>query len=268
METNASVNFITSQLEKVPELRALFLSGSYGSGREDIYSDIDFLAVVAEDNKRAFIDVWRKVLAATDEIVLWREQGIDNILINTVLGNWLRIDVFIVGEKDLAGWSKCSLKPLIDCNHLYERLSDTATKPDFNVSQMQYQFEEFIRIFGLMPVAIGREEYVNGVTGVIHLRDLLIKLFIEETGVSDRGGNLHLNRLITVEQREVLQTLPPLITTREGVIEANLAYAAIYLPRARKIAESLNIDWPERFEEATWKHLHNNLGAKKSYSLD
>lgn len=60
-----------------------------------------------------------------------------------------------------------------------------------------YQIEEFIRILCLLHLAAGRAEYINGVLGVYHLRNLLIDLMIEETNAPNRGGVLHLNRLIT-----------------------------------------------------------------------
>lgn len=265
MNARKPVQHMGSRLENVQALRALFLSGSYGIGLEDAYSDIDFLAVVEEGGQSAFIEAWRTALTELGEIVLWRERKADTVLINTVLENWLRIDVVIITEAYLADWSKRGLKTLIDHDALAGKLSDAPADVKVNIAQVQFQFEEFIRILGLLPVAIGRQDYVTGVTGIMHLRDLLIKLLIEETGVADRGGNLHLNRLITPEQQELLQALPPLTPTREAVIAANLAYAAAYLPRARQLAQKLDIDWPQQFEDATWRHLLNALGVGKSY---
>lgn len=189
------------------------------------------------------------------------------MLLNAVLADWQRIDVFIVSDHHGSALAQNKVKVLIDRNRIFDTLPDSlhGTQPVTELSdgQLQYQLEEFVRILGLLPLAIGREEHVNGVTGVILLRDFLIKLFIEETGVADKGGNLHLNRLITEEQKMILQSLPALIPTREAVIRANLAYAAVYLPRARKMAEKRNIPWPERFEDVTWQNLKRQLGIDK-----
>jgi hypothetical protein len=50
------------------------------------------------------------------------------------------------------------------------------------------------------------------------------------------------------------------------MIAANLAYAAAYLPRARKMAKRLGIDWPKQFEAATWNHLKNELAIEPPYT--
>ncbi|RAH95945.1 hypothetical protein DLJ53_33660 [Acuticoccus sediminis] len=44
------------------------------------------------------------------------------------------------------------------------------------------------------------------------------------------------------------------------------AYAAAYLPRARRLARVWGVDWPERFETATWKRLHETLSIEPSYA--
>ena len=128
--------------------------------------------------------------------------------------------------------------------------------------RLKYQFEEFIRILGLLPLGMGREEYLNGVTGLFHLRNLLVELFIEETGAPHRGGVLHLNRLITEEQQEVLASLPPPVPTRDRLIAANIAYASAYLPRARRLAKLWGVEWPERFEAAMWESLKKELAIE------
>ena len=124
---------------------------------------------------------------------------------------------------------------------------------------------EFIRILGLLHLAAGREEYINGVLGVFHLRNLLVDLLVEETNAPNRGGILHLNRLITDEQKSLLASLPPAVPNRDAMISAHLAYAKAYLPRARKRALRLGVEWPERFEAATWVQLCKALSIERPY---
>ncbi len=112
---------------------------------------------------------------------------------------------------------------------------------------------------------MGRKEYINGVLGVFHLRNKLVDLMIEETAVPNRGGILHLNRLITDDQKALLVSLPPAVPNRDAMIDAHLAYAAAYLPRARMRAKALNVEWPERFEDVTWARLKDTLGIVRPY---
>lgn len=115
---------------------------------------------------------------------------------------------------------------------------------------------------GLLPLAVGRKEYLNAVTGLFHLRNLLIDLLIEETGAPHRGGALHLNRLITQQQKALLAALPTAVSDEPSTIAANIAYAAAYLPRARKLAAARGIDWPERFEAVTRVHFKTALSIE------
>lgn len=267
MDRQAAIRTITAALQDQPDVRALYLSGSYGAGLEDAYSDIDFLAVSTHGLTDGFAALWRDVVGRTGEIVLWWDRQVRPMLINAVTVDWLRIDVAVMTPEQMVGQTRHGLKVLFDHDGIFETLPAAAAPAGPDPNRMRWQFEEFIRILGLLPLAIGREEYLNSVTGVFHLRNLLVGLLIEETAAPDRGGALHLNRLITPEQKALLATLPPLTPTRDAMIAANLAYAAAYLPRARRMAGRLGIDWPERFEAATWAHLKRTLGVERSYQV-
>ncbi|MBS7698065.1 MULTISPECIES: hypothetical protein [unclassified Chelatococcus] len=74
-----------------------------------------------------------------------------------------------------------------------------------------------------------------------------------------------MNRLITREHRDVLEALPALTPHREAIVPAYLAYATAYLPRARRFARTLGIEWPERFEEAMWARLKRELAIDQPH---
>ncbi|BCP51648.1 hypothetical protein K32_02650 [Kaistia sp. 32K] len=183
-------------------------------------------------------------------------------MINAITASWLRVDVDIVTPAQLASRSKDGVKVLIDPDGLFDALPDVSANREPNPKRIRWQAQEFMRILGLLPLAIGRQEYFNSVTGLFLLRNLIVELMIEETNAPHRGGALHLNRLITTEQKAALAALPPLVAERDALIEAYLAHAALYLPRARQRAARLGIDWPEAFEAATWAHLRDALGLE------
>ncbi|WP_299143313.1 nucleotidyltransferase domain-containing protein [uncultured Tateyamaria sp.] len=262
------IDTIAGALRDEPTVRALFLSGSHGNGRADAYSDIDFVLVTQDGINDEVAQIWREAVARTGEIVLWWDRTTVPVLINVITADWTRTDVIVLRPDQLGAQTRHALTPVFDHDGLYDGLADGSAHTAPNPRRLAYQFEEFIRILGLLHLAEGRGEYINGVLGVFHLRNLLVDLLIEETGAPDRGGVLHLNRLITDEQKALLTGLPLAAPNREAMIDTHLAYAAAYLPRARAMARRLGLDWPERFEEVTWAKLHDTLSIARPYDPD
>lgn len=244
-------------------IRALFLSGSYGNGMADEYSDIDFVMVAEDGASDAIAEIWRGAIEKTGEIVLWWDRNTRRSLINAITDDWTRTDVIIVKPDQISGMYQSDLKVLFDHDAIYKNLPEVADTRGPSPKRLEYQFNEFIKILGLLHLAVGREEYLNGVLGVFHLRSLLVDLLIEETAAPNRGGVLHLNRLITDEQKELLMSMPPPVPERAALIEAHLAYAQAYLPRARAMADRLGVEWPNRFEAATWRRLNKALSIQQ-----
>jgi len=268
MKHSDVIQVITDAISDAPGIRALFLSGSYASGMADEYSDIDFVMVASDGATDEVAEVWRKAVGQTGDIVLWWDRTTVPVLINAITEDWIRTDVIILKPDQMGSQFQSNLKPLFDPDHIFETLAETDQNKGPNLPKFKYQVEEFIRILGLLHLAAGREEYINGVLGVFHLRNLLVDLLIEETNAPNRGGILHLNRLITDEQKALLTSLPPAIPNRDAMIFAHLAYAKAYLPLAQKRAAKLGVEWPERFEAATWSRLSEALAIERPYDPD
>lgn len=265
MEHDEVIQAVKDATLDIPEIRALFLSGSYGNGLADEYSDIDFVLVANDGATDAIAEIWRNAIETTGDIVLWWDRINVPVLINAITEDWTRTDVIILKPNQMGAQTQSGLKVIFDHDGIFDELAKTAQNNGPNLPKFKYQIEEFIRVLGLLHLAAGRKEYINGVLGVFHLRNALVDLLVEETDAPNRGGILHLNRLITDEQKSLLTSLPPAIPDRESMISAHLAYAKAYLPRARKRALKLGLEWPERFEQATWNQLSKTLSIKCPY---
>lgn len=259
------IQSVTSTLADDPRVRALFLSGSFGNGMADAYSDIDFILVTHEGASDDIAALWREAIARTGEIVLWWDRAPVPVLINAITADWTRTDVIILEPSKMSAHAQDALRPLIDRDGIHASLRRTAPARTLTPATLKRQVEEVIRILGLLHLAVGREEFINGVLGVYHLRNQLVELMIDETQAPHRGGILHLNRLLTEEQKTVLSALPPPVPERQAMIDAHLAYASAYLPRARRRAAQVGLDWPERFEAITWARLGKSLGVVRPY---
>ncbi len=265
MDAKTVITTIADSLRDRPAVRALFLSGSFGNGRADAYSDVDFVLVAPEGPTDEIAGLWRGAVERTGEIVLWWDRNNRPALINAITADWTRTDVVILRPEQIGMHTQASLRPLFDHGDLYDGLRQEAPQTPISPARLRHQIEEFIRVLGLLHLAAGREEYINGVVGVFHLRSKLIDLLIEETAAPFRGGVLHLNRLLTDEQKQLVTDLPPPVAERDAMIDAHVAYARAYLPRARRYAAARGVEWPERFESATWEKLQRAIGVDRPY---
>jgi predicted nucleotidyltransferase len=252
---------MTAKLAGNEAIRGLFLAGSFGRGDADEWSDVDFVALVAGPDRAAVAADCRAALHETTPIVFWQELERGGLLLNAVSEEWLRCDLHILPPDGFGGRAKNIVWPLIDRDKVYDELPASLPEREPDRGTVSYLIHEFIRMLGLMPVGVGRGEYVTMVVGVGMMRDHLVTLLMQDVRNPDPGGILHQSKLLPPEQMRLLESLPYPGPAREALIEANLAIAREFMPRARAMAERLGIEWPDAFEAATRRRLTETLGV-------
>lgn len=261
------VSHIVSALPVTSPLKTLFLGGSRGRGTEDEYSDFDFVAVCEESQNESVAHDWHTILEELEPLIYWQKLGKSAMLINAITKSWVRIDLSIVSNLEKSRFAQDGLVAVLDpddqLSTLPKKTKPLKTKPDAVLAIVN----EFIRIMGLTGVVIGRREFLVGVWGVQHLRNQLVALMLEEANPLYRGGVLHLNTVLTDEQRFALGALPSAVATRNSIIQTNMAYAKVFLPRARALMELVGAKWPDDFERQTWAYLTRELEIDVSAQL-
>ena len=246
-------------LARRAEVRGVFLGGSHGRGRADAWSDIDLIAVAEPAEHAAIADAWGAALDAAITVVHRMERRGRTTLLNAIGADWLRVDLLLV--PDLGGRARDLLAPLHDPLDLRQTLPETLPPATPDPGRVASVTREFLRVLGLLPVGVGRGEAVTLLVGLGHLRDLLIRLMLEECAEADRGGALHLSRLLPPARMAALAALPTPPPEPNAIVQAHLAYAETFLPLARTLHRRLGIAWPAAFEEATRRHLRHALGV-------
>ncbi|KQX39945.1 hypothetical protein ASD04_04650 [Devosia sp. Root436] len=260
MDQRELIGAITDRMAGKAAVRGLFLAGSFGRQTADEWSDVDLVALAAPGDHATIAADWHETLQAITPIVFWNELPRGVIVLNAISEEWLRCDLSIVAEHTFGRRAKNTILPLIDRDCIYDTLPDTLPPKQPEVGFVRYLIHEFIRMLGLMPVALGRGEYVTMVLGVGMLRGHLESLLLQDVTNPDPGGILHLSRLLPAEQIRLLEDLPYPGPERDALIAANFAIARAFMPRARAMAARLDIDWPDAFEAATRKRLALMLG--------
>jgi len=235
----------------------VWLVGSFGRGTDDRFSDIDLWVVVAADAVDSFCDDWPKTSDEISPTVFRRALG--PRVFNHITPDWVRFDVSVGTPDAIAGRTRSTAKPVYDPHGLSADLAAPGAPKQPDPARVEFITVEFLRVLGLLPVAIGREEYVVGESGAGLLRQMLIDLMLEDVAVEDRGGVLHLDRLLPADRQQILAGLPPLQATREAVITANITCATHFLPLARALHARCGLPWPQELETAARQHLSRTL---------
>lgn len=185
----------------------IWLIGSYGRGTSDQFSDVDLLVVVDPEEVEDFCDAWPGL---SDEIAptVFRRRVGGQALFNQVTTDWLRFDVSVGTPDRLTHRTRSTVKPVYDPTGLSAGLDEPGPPKLPDPGRVESVTLEFLRVLGLLPVVIGRGEFVVGESGASLLRDMLIDVMLEDVAVEDRGGALHLNRLLPAERQQLLIDLP------------------------------------------------------------
>jgi predicted nucleotidyltransferase len=258
MEQRKLVEDIVAVLEGEGRVRAAWLAGSRARGTDDRYSDLDVWVVSAPEDRRSLLADWPKLAERVGPTVLCRRVGLLPAYTHVTPG-WERYDIVFGTTDDVPRRSRSSVRLLFDRDGLDALLAEPSGPQRPDPAKVQATTTEFLRVLGLLPVVIGREEYVVAASGAGLLRTLLIQLMVEDTEVEDRGGALKLKGLLAPERLEALAALPPIAATRESAIEAHLACARLFLPYARELCERTGASWPADLEIAARSYLHTTL---------
>jgi hypothetical protein len=252
------VGHVLSQDSRVT---GVWLAGSFGRGTQDAFSDVDLFVVVAADDLDDFCRDWPTAAERTAPLVLQQQLG-SRPVFNQVTADWVRFDVTVGTPAQLADRSRSTVRPLYDPTGLSARLSEPRPPLQPDPTRVAFLGREFLRVLGLLPVVVGREEYAVGQSGAGLLRSMLIQLMLEDVAVEERGGALHLYTLLPPHRRQLLADLPPMAANRDSVITAHLACAAAFLPLARELHQRCELDWPQRLEDAARRHLLTELAVE------
>ncbi len=234
-------------------VRGIWLTGSLGRGTADRFSDIDMLVVVDPDARDDFARQWITFVSTLTAPLLIKAV-VPPYVFAHVLPEWLRWDVTIGIPDDLAALAASQVRELVDKDGLAP--GPEITPQPFDPAAVLALTEEFLRVLGLLPVVIGRGEWVAAASGGGLLRTMTISLLRMQVEGRSPSGALHLSRVLPAEQVQQLESLPPLHADHESAVALHLACARLFLPTARSM---LGDAYPDDLEQACWNHLAAEL---------
>jgi hypothetical protein len=220
---------LTDAFAARPEVVEVKHEGSLGRGVGDDHSDVDLQVIAADDQADALKAVVADIIRDACDPVLIRTFP---FVTTIVTREWLRADVAVVPVA-LAG---------VD----FGRPAAVAA---------QQTVEELFRCFGLAPIVTARGEWESSVVGTGMMVGLLTELMQLENGTARVGGALRLGDRLTPEQRAVITSLPPSHADPGSAAATHRALLADFLPRARRLADQFEFEYPDEVEAALLAHL-------------
>ena len=260
MEQQSLIGNIVNELSSDQRVMAAWLAGSLGRGAGDEFSDVDVWLIVGDEDRDAFVEEWPKLAERISVTVLRQrvEAGL-TVVFNHITADWSRFDVSIGAPADVQSRSASTLALLFDKVGLQQSLRPSGEPLAPSPRRVAAMTTEFLRVLGLLPVVLGREEYVVAASGASLLRTLVIQLMVEDVAVEDRGGALHLAGLLPPQRLAALAALPAIEATRESAVATHLACAHLFLPLARDLCARVGVEWPTDLELAARSHLSRAL---------
>jgi hypothetical protein len=244
-------------------VRALWLTGSLAAGTADAHSDVD-LRLAVRPEAFGSIGEWWPSLVETVSPTVWARRWSGTpaeVVISAITTAYLRFDVVVQPAAETAGPPPGAAHVLFDKDGIGRRPDPTNAAPPPNLpDRIAFTVEEFIRLVGMLRIVVGRDDLPIGMEGQMACHSLLIGLLLLENGL-DRltMGKRHVAPLLNDEQRAVIASVPPLEPTMDSVIRGRVAYARLFLPRARRLMERHGLAYPQPFEDATRRHLKEAL---------
>ncbi|MFZ4761345.1 MAG: nucleotidyltransferase domain-containing protein [Alphaproteobacteria bacterium] len=254
------IEYAQSVLVNEEKIQAAWLIGSYARGDNDQYSDVDCCAYseITADADQAFFNI-QQLVARNPAIIFSKKLPLGRTL-NIITQDWHRLDITIIDRLQIKNISFNESKFLFGEEKITPYLGQHHHSAPLNSQEIDSIVHEFIRVLGLLPVVIGRQDYVLGQTGAQLLRDMLIKLMLIENADGVVRGVLSIKKSLMPEQYKILQEIPSIAANKEYVIKTYQYIAMDFFACARLIYKTKNMVWPTRFEEATLQHLHQKIG--------
>lgn len=258
-QQQAILDQLVAALAVDPRVRSAWLSGSLARDGGDRWSDVDVTAVVEQSDLPAAIAAYRSPRPDLPDQVF--SQLVHGRIVSTITHDWERFDLTFLTLAEFAVQDGAGLRRLLgEGDPPPPRPPAADTGAAARVTAIIY---EFVRVLGLLPVAVGREEWLVAQQGFELLRKMTVDLILEANGVPPGArGAKRLNAYLTAGQQAALEAIVPPAAARKAVVAANREIAALFLTHAHPLADRLGIEWPAAFEAATRARLRADLALE------
>jgi hypothetical protein len=248
-------------LEAHPAIKAAWLTGSFGRGNADRYSDIDLNLWLDAGDLESFRKETQAWLNSLRPLVLFTWMFNDRMA-NCLTVDGLRIDLWLHSEA-VPLLDESRVEVLLDRENALQ-FGASATPPDAAAlkNRLLQQIREFWRCISMLPVGVGRDERIICLVGLVVEVNVLTDVIISGYGIPRDSGVKRLNPFLPDELRmEIEEALAFDGLTNSSLAQAHLALARIMQEEGRQIAARHSFDYPVDIEKAALEYTMQELAA-------
>lgn len=208
---------LTGHLEGNSRVEAAWLVGSLARGVGDRFSDVDVVAAVAQGALRGVVDEWPSRAASLLDLAFARAaySAPTGTTFTHVTAAYVRFDVTFVSTSEAPKRVRGGIS-LLASSPVDSRTTGSDDPPSPAADRVRKLSEEFLRVLGMLPVVIGREEYLVAASGAALLRSMLTDLLGELAPPGYRGGAMRLERTHSRGDRSAPRLRAPVPSRREA----------------------------------------------------
>ncbi len=238
---------------------AVWLEGSFAKGTADRYSDIDIHLLILEEDKTAFQQNLESWLSDVQPLVLFRETFAGQMT-TCITTAGLRLDVWLhAGDTISLERTKVHVLSAAEGSIQFKEASRNKDPKDVSTALTQH-FNEFWRVFAILPTALGRDECIAGSMGITFLVMSLTEVLIIGNGNQRDRGIKNINAFVPQALRKEIETaLTRQSINRESITKTNLRLTAIMQRYGPDIAKQHGVIYPLDLEKAVLNYVSREL---------
>ena len=250
---------LQSALEANPTVKAAWLTGSFGRGNADRFSDIDlnlWLNANDVDEFRKDTQAW---LEAIRPLVLFRWMFNDRMA-NALTADGLRLDLWLHADAAPV-LDPARVQVLLDRESALQ-MTASAAMPDAAAlrNRLLEMIREFWRCIALTPAVIGRDERIVSMMGLTIEASILTDVIISGYDIPRDSGVKRLNPFLPEELRQKIEEALAFDgLTPNRLVQAHLGLARIMQEEGRKLATRHDFDYPAAVETAALDYTMREL---------
>lgn len=244
---------LQSALEANPVIKAAWLSGSFGRGNADRYSDIDLNLWLDNTDVALFREGTQAWLNALRPLVLFRWM-FNSRMVNALTVDGLRLDMWL--HTDAPTLDKSRVEVLLDRENGLQ-FAEAVAPADTEAlkGRLLDQISEFWRCLSLSPSVLGRDERIVALTGLTIMANILTDVIIVGYGIPRDSGMKRLNPFLPEKLRqEIEEALSFDGLTNNGLAQATLTLARIMQAEGRQLAARHGFEYPIALENAAMEY--------------